>query len=699
MFIRGSNPIWLVADLTGHLLDDSYYMFVLENEIPYIPATVYHNPDTTTTPWTNPINFLANGTLPVDIFWDAGPSDNPNVYRIEIRQGDTQSDPLIYLIENYIPGQGGGAQPTDIGFTTDNQITNPQFSILNFVSPYSITSSANIDVQVGPGWVLSLTTSGTGTAVLTKVALNDASENSSNAPYALRLTLSGWSNAVLKQRFNQNGMLWANQYVSSTITAQSPDAGAVLSAQMVDSEGNLLGQVLDFMTPIGSSFEEYSGQAHFPATINPDLPPDAWIEYQLQLQNNVDIYITSIQLIVSNFALSAPPFEQDSIERQIDHTFHYYEPQLAFKPIPSILSGWDFTENPAQFGAVQTITNSATPAYIWDQTICKSIVGNINVSKNITAKGITLTTTQANESFYLAQYLEGPDAVKAKLSNLSLNIDGYSVSQSNVTVNISLFMAKTGGTIPLLSSGLIGTLNADGTFTLTNSGWEPIPLIKGYSSSNLLNTSGRNDISFSGFDGDALYASSTTEPYFCIVVSFLVPTVSTTLYFNSISLVNGDIPTRPAPLNFAQTLLSLQKYYETTFAPGSLTSNPLLIPQIFSVVGTATNGFVSSFELRFMVKSRSASPIMTYYGGISATVNIVDFVMNQRNSTAVSYSAPVDAPDKSATSQKWTTTLSNVYGLTIRAIYLPIMHSFPTNAPYETYIYFDYEKDARLGIV
>jgi len=55
-----------MVDLTAHAFDDTFYMFVLENTIPYIPATVYHQPDGT--PWTNPIRFLANGTLPVDIF-------------------------------------------------------------------------------------------------------------------------------------------------------------------------------------------------------------------------------------------------------------------------------------------------------------------------------------------------------------------------------------------------------------------------------------------------------------------------------------------------------------------------------------------------------------------------------------------------------------------------------------------------------
>src|ERR1700677_3254065 len=100
-YTRGSNPVWLFDDLTGHLLDDTYYMFVLSNEIPYIPLPTYQDPFGNVL-WTNPIRVFANGTLPNNIYFD------PDiVYRLEIRQGDSQQDALIYLVENYVPGSGG----------------------------------------------------------------------------------------------------------------------------------------------------------------------------------------------------------------------------------------------------------------------------------------------------------------------------------------------------------------------------------------------------------------------------------------------------------------------------------------------------------------------------------------------------------------------------------------------------------------
>lgn len=56
-------------------------------------------------PRSAPIQFNADGTLSVDIYWDTS-----TVYRLEVRHGDSQVVTLTRLIENYMPvGGGGGA--------------------------------------------------------------------------------------------------------------------------------------------------------------------------------------------------------------------------------------------------------------------------------------------------------------------------------------------------------------------------------------------------------------------------------------------------------------------------------------------------------------------------------------------------------------------------------------------------------------
>jgi hypothetical protein len=329
--VRGSNPIWFEVDLTAHAFDDTFYMFVLKNEIPYIPATVWQDPFGNVE-WTNPIRFLANGTLPNNIYYDPD-----TVYRLEFRQGDTQSDPLIYLVENYVPGSSGDTPVNETSFSTDNQISNPQFALINFTSPLTLTSVSTQTINLAPGWFLDLT--GTGNVTLTRVLLNSAVVDQTNASYALQIQLSGtWTGAILRQRFNQNGVLWSNSFVSSSITALSGNAPQNISAKLVDSQGNTLTSVLR-TTALTESFNEYKDVGQILNSINTDFPPSAYIEYQLTLPINCNVTLTSFQLISGDVQITYP-YEQDTIERQIDQTYHNAFPIV---PIGTVIDFAGFT--------------------------------------------------------------------------------------------------------------------------------------------------------------------------------------------------------------------------------------------------------------------------------------------------------------------------------------------------------------------
>lgn len=318
--IRGANPIWANFDLAGKIFDDTYWLYVLQNTLPYIPATVYHDPDLNQ-PWTDPIQFLGNGTLPNDIYFESN-----TVYRLEFRQNDgisppTQADPLIYEVNNYVAGSGGSTPIDTVAFASSNQITNPQFALTTFPTPFSLVNVSNpAPIPIGPGWFLEL--SGTGSVTLSRVALNNTSANPSNAPYALRITANGWNTdgVVLRQRFQQNGMLWANKFVSTAVTARIEGVPQNISAILVDSNNSTLAQVLP-LTVVNEAFNEFTGYGQLPATTNPNVPPAAYIDYRMTLPSNVDIYVSSFQLVVQELEFR-PSFEQDSIERQIDHTYH-----------------------------------------------------------------------------------------------------------------------------------------------------------------------------------------------------------------------------------------------------------------------------------------------------------------------------------------------------------------------------------------
>ena len=410
-YARGSNPVWLMDDLTGNLLDDTYWMFVLQNTIPYIPAYIYADPNGT--PLNNPIQFLANGTLPIDIYFDT-----TQVYRLEIRKGNTQYAPLIYEVDNYQPTTGGSINPSTASFSIDNQFTNPQFALVNFKSTLSQSNITNpAPIEIAPGWYLNLT--GTGNYTVTQIALNSTEANPTNAPYALEISINGtWTGTpYLSQRFEQNGMLWANEYVSSSITCYVNGAAIVLNAVLYDSNGTLLGNVLSNAT-INSVFQEYTGvtSGPLPATTNTNTPPTAWIEYRLLLPTTVDIVVTSFQLIPGNLPVQYN-YTQDTVNRQIDQTYNTAYPIV---PVGTIIEFGGYTSPLAHY-------------LLCDGTAYSRILYNLLYLATTLMSTVTLassnTYTDANApKLYIGQSLEGTGI---PASTTITNISGTTITISN----------------------------------------------------------------------------------------------------------------------------------------------------------------------------------------------------------------------------------------------------------------------------
>ncbi len=625
--VRGSNPIWFEVDLTAHAFDDTFYLFVLENTIPYIPATVYHD-SSLTTPWTNPIQFLANGTLPVDIFFVSG-----QVYRLEFRQGDTQQDPLIYLVENYRPEGGSGPIDT-VAFTSSNQITNPQFSLVSFSLPYSV-SGTDLEIDVAPGWVLEL--GGSGTVALEQEPLDESTSNPTNAPYALHITLTGWNSAecFLRQRFEQNGMLWANKTVSSTLTARIDGAPQNVSAFLIDSNGTPLATVLDSQEVTGA-FEEITGYGVLGDTTNPDVPPAAYIDYKLVLPNNVDIYVTSIQVVVQDLPIE-PSFEQDSINRQIDHTFNYYKDLLAYKPTSSYLVGWDFVLNPAQLGS--SFTPQAVGAnksyYTWDQTIVfQSEDSGITVVREATIGMLELvaaTATPVDTKIAIIQYLTAQEAqnvlTQMILGELSVNVEMASTVAQTLTVSL---WWTANASLPNVASGtnlsLVLALDDTGFPSSVVTDWIEVGRQNlGKATFTSTNTTSLASFGFSHFKDEAAYL---TGKYFAIVVGCNTVLSGNAIEFRSISLVPGQIPTISAPQTQDEVLRECQRYYETTFLPGAtvpsaVTGGQLQAPMVASLGSVGISPVYANTFGGQWVTPKWSTPNVIFYSGTSTDPNKV----------------------------------------------------------------------------
>lgn len=692
--VRGSNPIWAEFDLTGKIFDDTYYLFVLQNTLPYLPAVVYHDPDKAI-PWTNPIRFLGNGTLPVDIFFESDV-----VYRLEFRQGPTQSDPLIYLVENYIAGTGG-ANPVDtVAFASSNQITNPQFSLISFASPYVIASITDSTIEVAPGWFLDL--AGTGAVELDRLPLNNALANPSNAPYALRILLSGaFTGAVLRQRFQQNGMLWANKIVSSTITARIQGAPQNIGAVLVDSNGNTLTTVLDPNTLVDNAFTEYTGYGELGDTTNPNVPPAAYIDYKLNLPVAVDIYVTSFQLVVQELPIE-PSFEQDSIDRQIDHTFHYYKDSILIKPKDTILTGWSFALNPWQFYTTAATVDNTAAKYIADQTIVSlQNPGSIQTLQDPLTGAFCLqavsATTQQQWAItqYIDQYTIWPywGNYLSSLVNASISNGGGGATATQLKFKMRLLYRATvpAGVDPILTWNTIGT---EPTYA---AGWTAIKPLN--DPEFTLGSLTPDNFPFNSF---LLPAASASTNYLAIVLINTSPLSAAStdiVHFNRISLVPNIFAIDCNPETADQALRKCQFYYEKSYDNGTLPGTASItngLRQAPQTIFNATSVYAKTFSLDFNTNKRSIAPVVNLYD-YAGNINAVTAQLTNNNGSPGRTNGIAIEPGAGS---NW-----NNGGLSSKTkLYDPAnINAFITVAAAQNvpsgWIEYHYTVDARLGIV
>lgn len=710
-FTRGANPVWSYVDLAGKQFDDTFYMWTLTNEIPYIPQAVYHDVSGLI-PWTDPIQFLANGTLPIDIFFD-----DTKVYRLEFRQHvglgpPTQADPLIYIVENYIPN-GTGFIPSDVeGAVTENQISNAQFSAVNFLNPLTVTGlSSPTSIPIAPGWFLDL--DGPGTATIDLVAMNSSIPSPTNAPYSLHLTLSGpWNvQPILRQRFQQNGQNWQGKYVSTSITGLIQGAGQPININLTASNGAPIALLLSVM--LTNTFAEYNGNTLIPTFVNPNTPPNAWIDYKILLPASAELNLTSIQLVVGTVA-SNYEYQQDTIDRQQDHLSHYFLPLVAEKPIPSYLTGWDFTLNPAQFGSSggPFSTGATTSNYIWDQTILFQTLTNGFTFQRLFDGALQINANVNSSQGAIVQYLSGAEVI-----NLLENpLCAFMKIGSSVPIPVTVSLWYTAGSaLPSMTSNnsIVATLNATGGVATTNlptaGTWIQIP------NNNLgpqqVMTSGLanayDEFSLSYWQVTSTIISNAT--YFAIVIGFgALPTNTDYISFNSVSLQAGFVPTRPAPESYQQVLTDCEQYYEMSYNNRSITnligtavSTGQVIVPMATYIDTSGMGttYINNgpFSFQYRTYKNIDVPVITLYSPAVGTANLIDAKMQNYRGNGGSGTATTVKQFNPAT--YWNFLIGNKSCSFTPKIDIPSSGSFDLGSSTggTANLYFQYTIDARLG--
>ena len=491
---------------------------------------------------------------------------------------------LQFVREAWPPGLVASSSPTDTFESSDNQIANSQFVEISFTPDlttddyvFTVTGTDTV-TPFAPDW--SLVTTGSGTVTLKQVATT-ATTIPSQPPYVLEVNSSGISAIKLRQRLENSPRLFASGNISAYFVAASVDGGAhAVSLAYVPSNGTAY-TLASGSTTVDDAFNEFTGTTAITGTINTDAATTGYVDIELTIPALAWVQVSSFQIVEVQNLSSSTPFLQESAGRQIDHLFHEAQPQLDYKPIPSLLTGWDFPLNPAQRGTSGTVNpqvNLANSAlYIWDQTIAGRVTSAVTYAKSSVTGGLQFTTGGANAAFYMMQYLVRDQAKKMLGTRLSVNINAFKSSVgSDVKCRVYLYRAATATAIPTLPASF-GTITA-GTGVFDSSATPAWTLIGrsdfGTPVFNLPVVTTNDDISqdnlnvgFSGWEiTDAAQIADTHK--FAIVVTFLAPTASTVITVNSISVVPGDIPTIPAPQTYDQVLQECLYYDENSYGPG-----------------------------------------------------------------------------------------------------------------------------------
>ncbi|CAB4128315.1 hypothetical protein UFOVP270_27 [uncultured Caudovirales phage] len=628
------------------------------------PKTVYQltgsPPNYTYVALPNPITLSAVGTVQdaagdnVVIYYYPWEIDGitPDLYYVVVQDSNGVDQFTREAWPN--PNEGGSSPSPSSSLPVQNQISNPQFSqiLINDVSTLTpattvfTVSGANNTFEVAPDWTLVASCSGTDTVTVQRIPLYGQLEAVTSPPFALSITTGiTITSCILRQRFFSNSGLWTSTaaeslFLSGGIVVKNlVNVSTTVSMWYQASSGvnhNVPVQILSATVGPSSDFTYYSGgSTQVPISDDPLAGNNGYIDIYVQFTPGSSVEITSIQVVPSINVAAAPTLLYDvaSSNRNEALLGDYYIPRLQYDRLSSLLTGWDFPLNPAQFGSAQTIA-FGTPAYVWDQTICNSVVGNVAVTRNAIDGSIKFAPASNNDALYMIQYLSGAQVQEMLYTRLSSNVSAYCSSGSTVTLTMQFYVGDSSATIPSLPT-TIGTINNLGVFSLTAANWSIVPR-NGLDTArmqiqNVVPTPG-NDVQFQGWQ---MSTAQTTSPnsatLFAVVVTIAWTTAPTAIDVMSISLNKGDLPSRPLPQTPSDVLSECQYYFEQSYDTGSkagaVTSNGcLLVPQFSNTSASTFQG--RSFGLQYKTNKRVA-PNITFYS-VDGTVDNVQTVINNQ---------------------------------------------------------------------
>lgn len=609
------------------------------------------------------------------------------------------------------PNVTNSNDPTRNQMGLNNQISNPTFTNVfineGVTTTYTASASNNQVFEFAPNWDFVI--SGTGTVIVQRIAVTGNDKVPTSPPYVLDVNISsGITACYLRQRFPYNSGLWASTTGESIFLAGSllvrNEAAGTTGIQMFYNASSGGSPIVIVDGTFQSNYQILSGSTTDPIPLSNDVNSgrDGYIDIYLSFTPSSHTRVSSVQVVpTQGESIDLVHFDLDSSNRNEAFQGDYYIPRNNAKRISSLLTGWDFTVNPFQFGSSGNLATSA--AYIVDQTIAaRGTTGNVAWETNVATHGLKFTTAGINDAFYILTYLTGDQVREIVGSRLSVNVYGYKlIPGDNVNMRIYLYRGSPAAIVPSLPT-TIGTLAATGVFTLTAANWTEIPRsgldTPQVNLSEIADSAGvddgKNDYGFTGWEiTDAIQLNDTDK--FAAVVTFHYPDAGTTIIINSVSVTPGDIPTRPALKTFDQVLRECQYYYEKSYAPslppGTITPAGDIIHNVPLLFNTGSDGvYAKTFSLVFKTVKRVV-PTMTFYAPTSAAPGQFFVYVGQAG-------GPTN-PTLAAFATFWVVGNQSFQSIVIIGISLTAITSIAYQPANQGYYEFHYVADARLGIV
>lgn len=580
------------------------------------------------------VDLSGNNFIPLLYPFVGSPSDTvvgaEQLYYIQVYNSQGV---LQFTVTDWPPNVNASSSLITQEALTANLLTNPSFSVVSFIptaggTSFSYTTIGTQNFPVAPGWNLQSVSTGSQTITVQQVALSSMTPN--DAAYGLEISwTTGVTSLQLQQTLTASPRLLAGFYASATIDCQCPNNEAVAISLNYDQvTPGVITPLATGTTPTGGAWGIIAGTALIPLPASGTAPQSVQFIINITgLTPGSSVVIANAQMVeVANASIVAG-YIQQSTQQELNGLMWYYEPQLAYKPIPSYAVGWNFPFNPCQqygFTGNSHFPSTAAAEYYIDQTIIyQSTVSSISytLAQNGTTPPVGFNITNVTGCTYsLIQYLDAATAAELLNQRNSVKLRGYvtdalTPGQSMIgTVNL-YFTNNVSPYVPALPLVMFGSLSGTGSSlapTSLTAGWTIVPRQLGVASFNLTGTS--TSFSFNGWDATAVSGINAATA-FAIVVSFNAPTITSTSIVSTvntleyITLCGGDIATSPAPETLGSTLEKLQYYYETSYGNGHLPGDTTATGQIvrpstyYSAGGTTFSG-PASFDIEWNALKR-----------------------------------------------------------------------------------------------